>query len=118
MLNTVFALGIVLSLFFGATVLIKRTWPQSVTRRMPSEVLEVLAIAEMQPKQQWMLMRFGGKLLLVCQQAHETRVIAEVTDQQEIDRLVALCEKPHQTGAALGSFSLKSQFRTSRAITG
>jgi hypothetical protein len=63
-------------------------------------------------------MRFGNKLLLVSQQPGETRVISEVADPKEVERMIALCEKPHQPGAAFPSFSFPSRRMTEPTAIG
>lgn len=118
LLGSFFALGIVLAVFLGFTFLVRRAFPSMVRRRMPREIFEVIASSEVQPKQTWMLMRFGNKLLLVCQQPGETRLISEITDQLEVQRIVALCEKPHPSDTALESFSWQSLLGNQRSATG
>ncbi|MCY3004518.1 MAG: flagellar biosynthetic protein FliO [Planctomycetota bacterium] len=116
--QTLSSLGVVLCLFVGFVFLLRRIVPQSSKKKLPPEVLEVIGTVEWSPKQQWMLMRFGRKLLLVSQQAGETRVVAEETDPMEIDRLIALCEKPHQNDTAFSSLSLQSIRNPQRKTTG
>lgn len=115
--GTLCSLGIVVCLFFGLVVLLRRILPESSQKKVPSEVLEVIGTAQWSPKQQWVLMRFGRKLLLVSQQSGETRVVAEETDPLEIDRMIALCEKPHRNDAAFPSISLQSIWSRQRATT-
>lgn len=115
--GTLSSLGIVLCIFFGLVFLLRRILPESSKKKLPSEVLEVIGTAQWSPKQQWVLVRFGRKLLLVSQQSGETRVVAEETDPLEIDRMIALCEKPHRNDAAFSSFSLQSIWTRQRATT-
>ena len=117
-LSTMLALGMVLAVFFGLALIVKRTWPTPTNNKLPTEVLQIVGRVELQPKQYWMLMRFGNKLLLVCQQPGETRLISEVNDEDEVLRLVALCEKPHRSDAAFSGFSLQSLTGSARSITG
>jgi flagellar biogenesis protein FliO len=115
--GTLSSLGMVVCLFFGLVFLLRRILPESSQKKLPSEVLEVIGTAQWSPKQQWVLMRFGRKLLLVSQQSGETRVVAEETDPLEIDRMIALCEKPHRNDAALSSFSLPAIWNHQRSAT-
>jgi flagellar biogenesis protein FliO len=115
--GTLCSLGMVVCLFFGLVFLLRRILPESSKKKLPSEVLEVIGTAQWSPKQQWVLMRFGRKLLLVSQQSGETRVVAEETDPLEIDRMIALCEKPHRNDAALSSFSLPAIWNQQRSAT-
>jgi flagellar biogenesis protein FliO len=115
--GTLSSLGMVVCLFFGLVFLLRRILPESSKKKLPSEVLEVIGTAQWSPKQQWVLMRFGRKLLLVSQQSGETRVVAEETDPLEIDRMIALCEKPHRNDAALSSFSLPAIWNQQRSAT-
>ena len=116
--GTLSSLGIVLCIFVGLVFLLRRILPESSKKKLPSEVLEVIGTAQWSPKQQWVLMRFGRKLLLVSQQSGETRVVAEETDPLEIDRMIALCEKPHLNDAAFSSFSLPAIWNHQRSTTG
>lgn len=108
-LSTMFALGLVLCLFLGVMLLLRRALPDASRRKLPKDVLEIIGTSEWYPKQQLVLMRFGNKLLLVNQQPGETRVISEVVDPKEVERMIALCEKPHLPGAAFPSFSFPSR---------
>lgn len=118
LLSTFFALGIVLALFLGLATLAKKAWPPLTKKKLPKEVLQLIATVEFQPKQQWMLMRFGGKLLLVSQQPGETRLVSEISDLDEIDRIIALCEKPHPSDAAFQGLSLSAILGKRSSITG
>lgn len=115
--GTLSSLGIVLCIFVGLVFLLRRILPESSKKKLPSEVLEVIGTAQWSPKQQWVLLRFGRKLLLVSQQSGETRVVAEESDPLEIDRMIALCEKPHRNDAAFSSISLQSIWTRQRATT-
>jgi len=117
-LGTFFALGIALTLFFGSVLIVKRIWPNVAKKKLPSNVLEVIATTELLPRQQWMLLRFGSKLILVCQQQSQTNLIAEVTDEAEIQRLLSQCEKPHDRSAAFPSFSLDILRKNQQAAIG
>lgn len=117
-LGTFFALGIALTLFLGSVFVVKRIWPNVAKKKIPKEVLEVIATTELQPKQQWMILRFGSKLILVCQQQSQTNLIAEVTDESEIQRLLIQCEKPHDRSVAFPSFSLEKLRTNQQATTG
>ncbi|MFM8214753.1 MAG: flagellar biosynthetic protein FliO [Pirellula sp.] len=110
LLGSFFALGMVLVVFFGFVLIAKRVWPSVSSSRMPREVFEVLASSELQPKQTWMLMRFGSKILLVCQQPGQTQLISEISDQAEIQRIVSLCNKPRSSESDSPSFSWQSLF--------
>lgn len=118
LLGSFFALTVVLMVFFGFVLMVKRVWPSTSPSKMPREVFEVIACSQVQSKQTWMLMRFGNKLLLVCQQPGQTQVISEITDQAEIQRIVAICEKPHPSEAAFLSFSWQSLLGGQQSATG
>lgn len=117
-LGTMFALGVALTLFLGVAFMLKRLSPNAGRKQLPREALEVIATTELAPKQQWMLIRFGNKLILVCQHPGQTQVISEVTDQKEIQNLLSLCEKPHPEDAAFPAFSLTNLIRTDRRAIG
>ncbi|MFM7072219.1 MAG: flagellar biosynthetic protein FliO [Planctomycetota bacterium] len=59
--------------------------------RLPTEIFEQLGKTPLGPKLEAHLLRVGGKLLLVSVQANETRTLTEITDPDEVQRIVALC---------------------------
>lgn len=90
-LSTMFSLSIVVFLFFGAAMILRKSQPKQF-QKLPKDVVEVLGRTAIAPRQNLILMRFGSKLILVSQQPGETRSIGEIQDANEVDRLLGLCE--------------------------
>lgn len=94
MLTTLLALGVVVALFLGVNVALKRFQPKAM-RRLPNAIVEVLGTTTLGPKHQLLLLRFGNKLLLVSQQPGETHCLSEVAEPHEVDALLAHLENAH-----------------------
>lgn len=95
------SLAIVLGLFFVLAWMARRTMPLAAAV-LPSEVVEVLGRTVMAGRQQVYLLRLGRKLLLVSGGSAGMETLGEVTDPDEVTRLVGLCQqsKPGSTTAA------------------
>jgi flagellar biogenesis protein FliO len=87
------SLAVVLGLFFLLTWLIRRGMPSS-TARLPDDVVSVLGKAPLLGRQQLHVLRFGNKLLLVCASASGFEKLAEITEPEEFQRIVGLCDRP------------------------
>jgi flagellar protein FliO/FliZ len=93
------SLAIVLGLFAGMAWLMRRGLPTG-GGRLPSGVVEVLGNAPLASRQQMHVLRFGGKLLLVCVSQNGVDTLSEIEDAVEIERLMNLCQKSRATAAA------------------
>jgi flagellar biogenesis protein FliO len=90
------SLAAVLGAFFLIVWLLRRASPQR-TGLLPSEAFEVLGRAPLANHQQAQLIRCGSKLLLVAvggTGAGATTTLTEITEPDEVDRLVVLCRQP------------------------
>jgi flagellar protein FliO/FliZ len=85
------SLGMVVSLFLIAALMIRKSQPKQY-QKLPKEVVEVLGRSPLGPRQNLVLLRFGSKLILVSQQPGETQSLGEIADAGEAARLVGLCE--------------------------
>lgn len=90
-ISTVVSLLVVVFLFLGATLLVRKSQPKQF-QKLPKEVVEVLGRTAIAPRQNLVVVRFGSKLILVSQQPGETRSISEIQDANEAGRLMGLCE--------------------------
>ena len=83
----------VLALFFAVAWLMKRQLPAGGWA-LPRGVLYVLGRAPLAPRQYVHLVRLGNRLLLVAVSPAGAQTLAEVTDADEIERLIRLCQPP------------------------
>lgn len=86
------SLAVVLGLFFLLTWLMRRGMPSSVAR-LPDDVVSVLGKAPLLGRQQLHVLRFGNKLLLVCASTSGFEKLAEITEPEEFQRIVGLCDR-------------------------
>src|SRR5262249_4582509 len=96
------SLTVVLGLFFLLTWLMRRGMPNSAAR-LPDEVVAVLGRAPLAGRQQMHVLRFGNKLLLVCATASGFDKLAEITEPEEVARLVNLCSRSESSGPTAAS---------------
>src|SRR5207245_7896741 len=66
---------------------------------LPSDVLEVLGRATIAHKQPVSLVRLGDQLLLVAIHAGSAETLAEITDPDEVTRLVGICQQARPQSA-------------------
>ncbi|MGN6134031.1 MAG: flagellar biosynthetic protein FliO [Aureliella sp.] len=96
------SLLIVVGLLLGAAWCYRKASPTS-TGSLPKQVVQVLGRAPLAPRQQLILVRFAGKLVLVSNLQGEVRTISEIDDPLEVDRVAGLCESS-QAGSISDSF--------------
>lgn len=90
-LSTAASLLVVVFLFLGAVLLLRKSQPKQF-QKLPKDVVEVLGRTPIAPRQNLVVVRFGSKLVLVSQQPGETRTLSEIQDVNEAVRLTGLCE--------------------------
>jgi flagellar biogenesis protein FliO len=86
------SLTVVLGLFFALTWLMRRGMP-NLAMRLPDEVVSVLGRAPLASRQQVHVIRFGNKLLLVCASTSGFDKLAEITEPEEVQRIVGICDR-------------------------
>ncbi|MDP1564227.1 MAG: flagellar biosynthetic protein FliO [Pirellulaceae bacterium] len=91
LLQTGVALVVVLGLMFGFVWLFKRTAPKSLLP-LPIETVQVLGNAPLHGKQHLRLIRLGQRVLLLAVSETTSRTLAEVTDPDEVQYLLQMCE--------------------------
>jgi hypothetical protein len=66
----------------------------SAKQELPSSIMEVLGSISLptQPRQQAILMRMGPRVLLLSSHAGQTSTLAEFTDPDEVESLLAQCK--------------------------
>jgi len=91
--SVVGSLTVVLGLFFLLTWLMRRGMPNSAAR-LPDDVVSVLGRAPLAGRRYVHVVRFGNKLLLLCASTNGFDKLAEITEQEEVQRIVGLCDRP------------------------
>jgi flagellar biogenesis protein FliO len=92
------SLAVVLGLFFVLAWIMRRGAPGSVAL-LPREAVEVLGRAPLAGRQQVHLIRLGNKLVLISVTPAGAEALSEVTDADEVQRLVALCRQGQPASA-------------------
>lgn len=95
------SLGAVLGAFFVVAWVVRRGMPGAVGL-LPREALEVLGRAPLAGRQQVHLIRLGSKLVLVSVTPTGAETLSEVTEPDEVQRLLAICrqEQPASSTSA------------------
>ena len=91
------SLGVVVGLFLLVVWVFKRSMPRT-SMLLPSEAVEVLGRTPLAPRQFAHLVRCGNKLLLVSISPGGAETLSEITDPEEVDRLIALCQGTRTAG--------------------
>jgi flagellar biogenesis protein FliO len=86
------SLAIVLGLFFVLAWLMRRGMPGAIAM-LPREAVEVLGRAPLAGRQQVHLIRLGNKLVLISATPGGAEALSEVTDADEVQRLLAICRQ-------------------------
>jgi len=92
------SLAIVLGLFFVFAWLVRRGVPGAIPV-LPREAVEVLGRATLAARQQVDLIRLGNKLVLVSVGTSGVEALSEVTDAEEVHRILALCRQKEPASA-------------------
>ncbi|MBN1852909.1 MAG: flagellar biosynthetic protein FliO [Pirellulales bacterium] len=86
-------LAVAIGAFFLLAWAIRHGMPKAVAR-LPNDVIEVLGHSTLTAKQSVHLVRLGHKLLLVSVSAAGAETLSEITDPDEVTRLISLCDHP------------------------
>lgn len=112
-LSAAASLGIVLGLFLLVVMVMRRGMPKTASQ-LPREAVQLLGRAPLVGRQYLHLVRCGNKLLLLSVSAGSSTTLTEITDPEEVDRLVELCQ-----GGGLGGASFRQvlgQFTRQREV--
>lgn len=115
-LNTLFALFVVIGLYFLVMVGMRKMGGGVGQAKLPRELVHVLGKETLAGRQQLMVIRFGPKLLLVSQQLGQTETLAEIDDPLEVDRLSSIFER-NRDGSVSQSFAEVFHDMASRSIS-
>lgn len=101
-MTTFGSLAVVLGAFFVLAWFIRRTRPKGLGA-LPLEAVELLGRSPLDGKQHLQVVRFGNKLLLVAVSAGSAQTLCELSDADEINHVMQLCQKS-QPGSVSESF--------------
>lgn len=90
-LQTLLALAVVVGLIFATRLLLRRLGPGRSAGR--SAALEVVAAVRVSARQRLLLVRLGERLVLVGSGAEPMIRLAEITDADEVSRLLKLVKE-------------------------
>jgi len=111
------ALFIVLAAFFLVVWLTrsanKRRWSP-----LPTEAVQVLGRAPLAGRQWMQLVQVGNKLVMLSVNANQVDTITEITDSDEVERLVALCHKKPSNHLRQTFQQVLDQYSESRGTKG
>ena len=111
------ALAFVVGLFMLLAWAVKRGMPKS-SQVLPSEAVRILGRVPLGARQYGHLLHLGNKLVLVSVSQAGVEKIAEVDDQQEVLRLVALCGKTSAGGSQKEFEEIFGQFAQEKTESG
>ncbi len=86
------SLAIVIGGYLALAWLIRLAHPEQSRRRLPPEVVHIIGQTPFGHQRQLQLVRLGRKLVLLLVGPHGTQPIGEVTDPEEVEHLVGLCD--------------------------
>ena len=89
------SMAIVLAVFFLVIWFLRRSLPHQA-RVLPKEAFEVLGTAPLSSRHTLQLVRIGNRLLVVSLAAGGASSLAEISDIEEVDRLLSLCQAGRQ----------------------
>jgi flagellar biogenesis protein FliO len=101
-ITTIASLAVVLGLFLLAMWFVRRHLPRG-SGPLPGDVLEVLGRATIGHRQSVTLLRLGDRLLLIATNASGMHTLGEITDPDEVTRLLGICRQA-QPGSATAAF--------------
>ncbi len=98
LITTLASLAVVVGLFLLVMWLVRRHLPRGMGP-LPADVFEVLGRAAVGQKQSVTLLRLGDRLLLVAISAAGIETLSEITDPDEVTRLLGICRQAQPTSA-------------------
>ncbi|HEY2841086.1 MAG TPA: flagellar biosynthetic protein FliO, partial [Pirellulales bacterium] len=103
------SLAVVIGVLFLVMWMMRRVVPGG-TRRLPTEVVDVLGHVPLGHRQQAQLIRFGKKLVLVNVTATGAETLTEVTDPDEVEHLTNLARQSSPANPAASFRQILQQF--------
>lgn len=110
-------LAIAVGLLLSTVWLIRSCSPKS-SRLLPRDVVEVLGRMSLGGKQTGQLVRVGSKLVLVAITPDGAETLTEITDPDEVARLVAACDSKSGRGSTADFDRLLHEMSDTRTTSG
>ncbi len=110
-------LAIAVGLVLSFTWLLRSLAPKSA-RPLPRDVVEVLGRAPLGGKQTTQLVRVGSKLVLVAITPDGAETLTEITNPDEVARLIAACDAKRGDGSAAEFGQMLQQMSDERSTPG
>ena len=117
LMTTGLSLGLVLALFCAIVWLSKKSGGKA-NRALPNEIVEVLGVTAITPKQQMQLVRLGNKILLLSMTQQGVQPIGEVTDPEEVARICAVCQSNRPNSMSNTFRQVLNQLENERTSSG
>lgn len=93
------SLGIVIAIIIVARIVMRKMFPAASVGRS-SQVIRVLSRSVLAPKQQFLLLQVGKRLIVVGDTGASMNALAEITDPEEVSSLVGQLASEHVTSAS------------------
>ncbi|GEM_PF-1676433 len=115
LLQTGTALAIVLALLFVFFWVSKKAVPKSM-QALPLEMIEVLGNAPLSTKQHLRLVRLGNRLLLLAVSENQSQTLSEITDPDEVQHLLELCQSKRPNSVSQSFQSVLREGEREKAV--
>ncbi|MBX3417381.1 MAG: flagellar biosynthetic protein FliO [Pirellulaceae bacterium] len=103
------SLAIVIGGYLALIWMLRLASPEQSRRKLPTEVVNIVGQTPFGPQRQLQLVRLGSKLVLLLVGPQGTQPIGEVTDPNEVEHLVCLCDPKARRQAARQGYTRKPE---------
>jgi len=105
------SLAIVLGGYFALVFFVRSFTPAS-HQPLPAEVVQVLGRTPLSSKQTLQLVKLGNRILLLLESAEGIQPIAEISEAEEVEHLIDLCQHPRSRNRPRRGTKVKSPPQT------
>lgn len=113
--TTFSALAVVLGIFLIFAWLMRRASGKGAAG-LPSELVEILGQVPLNGRQRLCVLRFGRKLVLACVSVDGAETLAELTDPEEVDELLAIWRRNSPASASHAFRKVFAQYAAGEAL--
>jgi len=113
--TTLSALAVVLGIFLIFAWLMRRASGKG-TAGLPGELVEILGQVPLNGRQRLCVIRFGRKLVLACVSVDGAETLAELTDPEEVDELLAIWRRNSPASASHAFRKVFAQYAAGEAL--
>lgn len=114
----ILSLAAVTGIFLAAAWMLKRGAARGGASALPKEAFQSLGRAPLRGRQHAHLLRLGSKLLLVAHGPDGLRTLTEVTDADEVNNLLAICQRKDPNSATAVFRDVLKQFHREKPAPG